>query len=733
MIFDGYIILFILELPLMAEAFHTLNVDDVLNYLPDPILIVNRLGIIIFANHAFLNLLGYNPEEIFNENIVHFLQDSSIFDSCIVDLESEGVCIDVETTFIHKNGATIPTVKNVRMIEVEDEICMFVNIRNISTIDIRNRELERSQLQALERTSMLEESISSTQKELSETRIHFDEILNTINEIIWYIDDQTMQVQYVSQAVEKVFEVDQEAFILNPSLWQSMVHQDDRERVMNFFMSLEASATQTIEFRITLQDGRIVWLNNRIIHRPDLNIFIGITFDITEVHNTQSTIEHMAYHDMLTNLPNRAYLKKQIEVMLTRSKTIKQQMAVMFLDLDNFKYINDTKGHEIGDEILILVSKRISDALDENVTLTRFGGDEFIILLSNIQDLSDIEKRAKALIKSFEVPYHLAEYEFFVSCSIGISLFPEHAQTSSNLIKHADTAMYQAKLAGKNQFIFYNEKMDEAVHEFLHIENLIREGLRNKNFELYFQPVIDAKTRLVAGFEGLLRFNHPQEGFISPEKFIPVAEATGDILALSQIVLESACQFSKRLEKYTDQELFLAINVSARQFQENNFAKLFLKCLKDNNVACSSMKVELTESVIMGNIDIATDQLNILKQAGVHTALDDFGTGYSSFEYLARLPIDTLKIDKSFVINMFESAQNQHIIEAMTSLAHTMNMSVTAEGVESEAHADFLQDKGIDILQGFYISKAIPEEEVMQHIQNRSLFFDFTGATDFNI
>lgn len=717
----------------MEENFHNLEIDDVLNYLPDPILILNKLGNIVFANHAFINLLGYQKETVFNENVVHFLQDSSIFDSCMIDIKNNGICMDVETTFLDVNGVAVPTVKNVRHINIEGESCLFVNIRNISTIDVRNQELERSQLQAQEKTQQLQQSISSAQKELTQTRIHFDEILNTINEIIWYIDDKTMQVQYVSHAVEKVFQVKQHEFVQNSSLWQAMVHPYDQEDVMNFFMSLEAGSTQAIEFRIVLNDGSIVWLNNRIIHRPDLNIFIGITYDITEVHNTQETIQHMAYHDSLTNLPNRAFLKEQIEVMLTRSKTIQQQMAVMFLDLDNFKYINDTMSHEVGDEILISVSQRISEVTNKNTILTRFGGDEFIILLSNIHDISDIEKTAKALINSFEAPFKLHEHEFFVSCSVGISLFPEHAHNSSDLIKHADTAMYEAKGAGKSQYVFYTPEMDKAVHEFLHIENLIREGLKKNYFELYFQPVLDSKTRLVAGFEALMRFKHPTEGFISPEKFIPVAEATGDILALSKLVLEEACAFSQQLNSYTDRKLFVAINVSARQFSENEFANKLLKCLSSNNIACDTMKVELTESVIMDNIDIATAQLNILKEAGVHTALDDFGTGYSSFEYLARLPIDTLKIDKSFVINMFESSQNQHIIEAMTSLAHTMSMNVTAEGVESLAHADFLEEKGIDILQGFYISKAIPKEDIFQHIKDRNLFFDFTDNANFDI
>jgi len=709
----------------MEETFHALDTNDVLNYLPDPVIILNSLGIIVFANHAFLELLGYSKEEVFNENIIIFLQDSSIFDSCIVDIKHSGLCKDIETSFIHKDGSTIPTVKNVRAINIEEEQCLFVNLRNITTIDVRNRELERSQLQAQEHSIKLEQSVDLAEKELSQTRIHFDEILNTISEIIWYIDDKSMQVQFVSQAVEKVFGVQQEAFVNNPSLWQTMVYEEDQERVLEFFMSLRAGATETIEFRIELLTGDLVWLNNRIIHHPDLNIFIGISYDITEVHNTQATIEHMAYHDTLTNLPNRAYLKEQIEVMLTRAKTIEQQMAVMFLDLDNFKYINDTMGHEVGDEILISVSKRISTALDTNVVLTRFGGDEFIILLSNVQDMSDVQRTATTIINSFEAPFKLNEHDFFVSCSIGISLFPEHAKSSSGLIKHADTAMYEAKHAGKNQFVVYDHKMDEAVHEFLHMETLIREGLKEHYFQLYFQPVIDAKTRKVSGFEALLRFNHPKEGFISPDKFIPVAEDTGDILALSEFVMQEACLFSKELTKHTTKKLFVAINISARQFQESDFAKVFLKCLHSHDIACEVMKVELTESVIMDNIDIATAQLDILKHAGVQTALDDFGTGYSSFEYLARLPIDTLKIDKSFVIDMFTSSQNQHIITAMTSLAHTMNMNVTAEGVESAAHADFLSEKGIDILQGFYISKAIPKTEIFSHIKAQTSFFDF--------
>ena len=676
-----------------------------------------------FCNQAFCTMLGYQRDEIIHENIVQFLQNDDLFESCMHQLREHKKCEDQQTYFQHKDGHLITTVKSVNMIHLQGEDCLFVNIRNITDLDRANQKLNTFQIEVERQNQQLNKKIDLTSKALESSQNRLNEILSAISEIIWYIDAKSYQIIYVSDAIEQIFKVEKERFIQSPTLWQSMIHQEDQKEVAELFMHLNRGETQSLEFRIVRDDGSIRWLNNRITYHSDGDIFIGVTFDITENKTTQDQIEFLAYHDILTKLPNRAYLKKELELMIEQSKVITKSVALLFLDLDNFKYINDLHGHEVGDEVLIHVAQRLNRVSVGKAICCRFGGDEFIILIDHIGHISEVDTIATNIINIFKEPFLIANNEFYLSSSLGISLYPENAIDSSDLIKHADTAMYQAKRNGKNQYIFYNEVMDKSAQEFIYIEGLIREALSHDYLKLYFQPLVNATTHKVEGFEALLRFFHPIEGHISPEVFIPVAESTGDILTISAFVMQEACRFAKEINALSDESFFVNINISAKQFQQEQFATDFINCLLDNGVDPSLMKIELTESAVMNNIDIATLELQSLKEAGIKTALDDFGTGYSSFAYLAQLPIDVLKIDKSFVINLFEVDQNRHIIEAVSTMAKAMSMSVVAEGVETMEHAHYLNEKGVDILQGFLISKALSKEEIIAMLKTKSGFF----------
>jgi diguanylate cyclase (GGDEF)-like protein/PAS domain S-box-containing protein len=715
------------------NALTTLASDEILNALPDPIIILDQNSTIEFCNDAFAEMLGYTIHTLQGENIIDYLDDPSIFESCQMQIMEKGYCVDQPTTFRHRSGTPVKTIKNVKMIQTGDTFRIFVNVRNLTEIDVLNKQLKAAELKAQNAANELTSLVNSKEEELSVARMQLDEVLSSINEIIWYIDDANLTVQYVSNAVEPIFGIDKETFTSEPHLWQQMVYSEDQERVHGFFLNLQPGDSQTIDFRIERKDGEIRWLNNRVVHHEGLNFFIGVTIDITETKKIQDSVEFMAYHDSLTQLPNRVYLKEQIQKTLARAAIVHQQLAVLFLDLDNFKYINDTMGHEVGDEVLVEVSERLMGALNDKAICTRFGGDEFIILLRNIHDHADIDTMARSLINAFRHPFMIRDHEFFISCSIGVSLYPDHSQTSTDLIKHADTAMYAAKKAGKNRFVYYDTEMDAQVNDFLRIENLIREGINEKQFQLHYQPLIETQTQKLVGFEALLRFFHPEAGMVSPVEFIPVAEATGDILVLSDFVLAEACRFIQEVNGEADTNLFVSVNISARQFREEEFAKKFLQTLDKHDVPAEFIKIELTESVVMENLDIALSELAKLKEAGVRIALDDFGTGYSSFEYLAKLPIDTIKIDKSFVIDLFDTNTNQHIIEAMTKLAHSMDKDVTAEGVESNKHAAYLQTKGVNILQGFAISKAIDKEIILDLFKNKKSFNELTLFPDFTI
>ena len=547
--------------------------------------------------------------------------------------------------------------------------------------------------------------------------------MNIIDEIIWYLDHETMYVKYVSQGIEAIFGHKKELFIENPLLWMSMVHPEDKEKVVNFFTHLKPAQTDAIEFRIIRTDNSVRWLSNRVTLHKSLNVYIGVTHDISQNKKYQENIEFMAYHDSLTKLPNRIYLKEKINEHLEKAKQAQNKFAILFLDLDNFKYINDSMGHDIGDEILLHVSNQLMQSVGDSGICTRFGGDEFVIVLFLEED-EQIALKAEAIINVLNTPVVIAEHEFFISSSIGISLYPNDAMTATELIKSADTAMYDAKLNGKNRYAFFQSVMNANVAEFFHIESIIKEALNNDYFELYFQPLIDTNDFTLGGFEALLRLIHPVYGFISPEKFIPVAETSGDILKISAFVMQNASKFSSQINALSEHDISISINISSRQLKEKDFAQLFLQCVEDYHANPKLLKIEVTESVVMDNINIAIQELNILKDAGIKIALDDFGTGYSSFEYLAQLPINTIKIDKSFIIPIFKKENNKHIVKAITSLAHALNIDVTAEGVETQEHVSYLKAHQVDTLQGYFYSKAIPSREILENFSEYKTLFN---------
>lgn len=686
---------------------------DVLNYLPDGIIMVDERGVILFANDAFSEMVGYEHSILLGLNILSLLKDIDVFQACIEKVMHDGKSLDADTDFIHRSGSVIHTVKSVRMIQHNDHLRFFVNVRNLTNVNRLNKELKASkeliELQAHELSDLLK----SKNQEL-------EEILGSINEVIWYIDDATLALRYVNDAVEKIFGFPKETFLADKSLWQQRIHPDDRALIQTFFETLAPGQFQEIRFRILRTDNEIRWLSSRIHHHPVLQIFIGITSDITLQKAQSEEIAYLAYHDPLTALPNRTKLNMQLDSRLDHSAT--SPFALLFLDLDNFKNINDTMGHEIGDKILIEAGQRLRDTIGKYDFCARFGGDEFVLLLQDA-DIPSIDLAAHKLIQIFKTPFRINEMDFFLSSSIGIVLYPQDAANGDNLIKNADTAMYEAKKNGKNQFVYYHTSMQRALHDFLHIESLIRDGLAQNLFELYYQPLIDTKTLRLEGYEALLRLPHPEKGFIAPDILISVAESNGDILLIGAEVLKQACDFIDTIRNLRDDPFFVAINISAKQLHQEEFAHELLAYLKKRSIPPNYLKVELTESAVMENIEIAEYQLRKLKEGGVRIALDDFGTGYSSFSYLAQLPIDTLKIDKSFILPLFEGNSNRHIVEAISNLAHVLGMSVTAEGVEESCHYDFLVDNKIDTLQGYHLCRPLPRREIIEKLQKSELYF----------
>lgn len=706
------------------DLFHKFKPEEILNFIPDPVLVVDMYGIILFNNQAFADLLGYGHNELYHQNIINFLVDDSIFQECLLELNKTNSCTNQTTLFITKNQQHIVTTKNVRLVKLDDQQYALVSLRDISQIEQINQELQYSKDILEAKSKQMTKMLLEHKQEIAKQQIQLDEIINSIDEIIWYIDDTNMQIQYVSSAIEKIFEEKKENFLHQSSLWMDMIYDDDKEKVMDAFTTLQANESKTIEFRIKLANGAIKWLSNTIKHNPSLEFFIGVTHDITKQKEDQDKIEFMAYHDALTGLPNRPYLKQSIELLLKKSKIVQQSFAILFLDLDNFKFINDSLGHNVGDQLLIKISQRLQDLTKKYGKCTRFGGDEFIIIINNVTSQKDIEIITSKIINTINKSITIQEREFFISCSIGIALHPKDATSFTGLVKAADTAMYKAKISGKNRYEFYDNSMDADMERFFELERIVKDAINHDYFKLYFQPLISADTLSLNGFEALLRLNHPDFGFISPEEFIPVAEASGDIIQISDFVISMACNFVKEINKKSKQDLTVCINISARQFKEKNFAQNFLQCLKSNEIKPNLIKIEMIESAVMENTDLAIKTLKLLRKGGVKISLDDFGTGYSSFAYLAQLPLDTIKIDKSFVLKMLNDETNQHIVKAIISLAHHLGKDVVAEGVETLEHIQLLQLDKVDTLQGFYFHKALPPKEILDKFNNLEQIFN---------
>lgn len=417
---------------------------------------------------------------------------------------------------------------------------------------------------------------------------------------------------------------------------------------------------------------------------------------------------------MLTDLPNRVLLLERLGHALTGIGRRDQLCAVLFLDLDRFKNINDTLGHDIGDKLLQAVGERLIESVREGDTVARLGGDEFTVLLENIQSADAVAPIARKVLSSLSTPFHIDDHELFSSASIGISMYPDDGADPKTLLKNADTAMYRAKDQGRNTYQFYSAEMGARVREYLTLETGLRHALERNEFEIYYQPQFDVAKGKPFGAEALLRWRHPKHGIISPEDFIPLLEDTGLIVPVGQWILSEVCQ---QVVKWSEQGMTLervAVNLSSRQFDELDFLDNILAITNNYGIDAGVLEFEITESLLLRQAHYTVDVLRQLSQNGIRIAIDDFGTGYSSLSYLKRYPINTIKIDRSFVGDVNSDPEDAEIVKAILAMARSLKLDVIAEGVETKKQEKFLRDAGCQYVQGFYYAKPCPAEEFME-------------------
>ena len=430
-------------------------------------------------------------------------------------------------------------------------------------------------------------------------------------------------------------------------------------------------------------------------------------------------LHHQAHHDALTNLPNRTLFKDRLSQSIVSAKRHKEKFALLFIDLDQFKKINDSLGHHVGDEVLIEAAKRLLSAIREEDTLARLGGDEFTIILKNIQSRDNAAEIAQKIISDMKVPISVANHNLYISSSIGISIYPEDTPNGDNLVKYADTAMYKAKDEGRDNYQFYSRDMTAFAFERVIMESNLRIALKEDQFEVFFQPQFDVKSDKIIGMEALIRWNHPSLGLVPPVKFIPMAEESGLIVEIDRVVMQKAM---KHFVSWYNKGLnpgVLSLNLAMKQLSQDDFLSYLTKTMKELEFQANWLELEITEGQVMDNPVLSIEKLKQLNSMGIEIAIDDFGTGYSSLSYLKKFPLDKLKIDRSFVKDIPLDEDDIAITRAIIALGKSLKLKLIAEGVETEAQKDFLIESECDLIQGYLYSKPLPAKSLQALLESK--------------
>jgi len=470
-----------------------------------------------------------------------------------------------------------------------------------------------------------------------------------------------------------------------------------------------------VEFKVRREGGEVWWrLAGKPVYRETrFNGYIGTMSDITTEVRAKETLSFLAYNDGLTGLSNRSHFTKRLNECVARLERYGSPFAVLYLDLDKFKAVNDSRGHQMGDQLLVQVGRRLGGLVRDTDVVARLGGDEFAIIMPDGADAEALASLAKRLIAVIEQPFTIEGEELIIGLSVGIALAPTNGTRPDQLLRNADLALYRAKEEGGNRFCFFDSRMDSEMRERRILELELAEALVNDEFALHYQPVIAPNDGTVSGFEALIRWHHPIRGLVPPSEFIPIAEGSSLIAAIGQWTVGEACRMLARLPEH----LTVAVNLSARHFRTADITKLVSEATREAGVDPRRLELEITESLLIENAEEMALKLDELKRAGFRIAMDDFGTGFSSLSYLQKYPFDKIKIDRSFVQSSSEDRAAREILRAIVGLAGTLNMAVTAEGVETADQATYLRSIGCDLLQGYFFARPMPEADVADFLE----------------
>ncbi len=668
--------------------------QDIIDSLPGIVYVFDQEGRILRWNRNFEAVTGCTSDEMARAHYLDFLatdEDKSLVAERFQEALRNGSAI-VEADLTTRSGNRIPYYFNGVRIELDGRLCVAG-----MGVDITQRRLDEESLRLRNRA-----------------------IQASVNAII--ITDLDGNIEYVNPAFERIT-----GYSVQESIGRNcrFLQADDKEQpgVAALRAAIQRREESSALLRNYRKDGVLFWNDVHIapVRGADGTVthFVGVLNDITEIKHYEKELERQVNVDALTELASRNVLKERIREGIATAQRFESSVTVGFMDLDNFKFINDSLGHNVGDELLKQVARRLVACLRGQDLVARYGGDEFAFVLLGQQDDKAVAGLMSRILKTIDRPFEISGHKFFVSCSIGLSIYPKDGHDADTLLKNADAAMYRAKERGRNNFQFYTPSMNQRVTERLSLESKLRQALADDEFALYYQPKVDLRTGQISGTEALIRWNPGQgDALISPSTFIPLAEETGLIVPIGEWVLYTACAHHKTLQEAGLKPLRVAVNISARQFDPQAVVTLVREALDASGLDANLLELELTESLVMQNPEEVIKVLYDLKEMGIHLAIDDFGTGYSSLSYLQRFPVDRLKIDQSFVRDIGNDPNDAIIARAIISLGHSLGMAVVAEGVSSEEQLSFLRENGCDEMQGYLFSCAVPVEELKMMLQS---------------
>ena len=653
---------------------------------------------VIYWNKGSESLYGYSKEEALGKKLEELIIPKPIWEN-IIAAHSNWVNNNVpipasEITLLNKKGEDI---------NVFSSHVMFINQDNhkqMYCVDIDLSDVRYAQAQAIFKEQMLEA------------------VFEASPDLFFLMSEDGRIIDYRANNTKSLY--------ISPSQFTGKLMIDILpEQVANKFQMhfdkvLKQVGETCFEYELTMPFG-IVYYEARLSHLPEHNQILGIVRDITEQHKSSEIIRQHAYFDTLTLLPNRFLALDRLSQMLNEAERNEECAAVFFIDLDDFKKVNDSLGHEIGDKLLIAAANRLNQSIRKEDTVGRLGGDEFIILIRDINSDSDASVIADTLLNIFREPLSIDGRELILTLSIGIAMYPQNGTNTSELLRNSDIAMYQAKALGRNAYSFFTKEMNVSMMRRFEIEEQMHGALERNEFEIYYQPLLDVNKKQIIGAEALLRWHNAALGHITPDEFIPIAEHTGLIVAIGRYVIKQSLSFLTHWQNVTQQKYVMAVNLSPSQFRDKELFNFIKNTLTDENIPAHSLELEITEGVLMTGQSYVDDTLLQFDQLGVKLSMDDFGTGYSSLSYLRQYAFDVLKIDRSFINGITLNDEDRNLVKAAIAMAHSLGLVVVAEGVEMHQQLLILEELGCDFVQGYYFSKPIPAAQFITFSQEYKL------------